>query len=159
MVKILKVELEVYDLFVMKKNNDFCIYKLKDNNWFVLSFATLFIILAIQTELYAIFSPIIFLHLLFLLYQGILQLKWQNSYAIKVSSHVLVLNHTLMFKKLTLPITSIICIDRERSIVKVDIDKIENAPNFLKRNPEIWFGNLTSFERNLLFDKIEERID
>lgn len=64
-----------------------------------------------------------------------------------------------MFKKLTLPITSIICIDRERSIVKVDIDKIENAPNFLKRNPEIWFGNLTSFERNLLFDKIEERID
>ena len=140
-------------------NNDFCIYKLKDNNWFVLSFATLFIILAIQTELYAIFSPIIFLHLLFLLYQGILQLKWQNSYAIKVSSHVLVLNHTLMFKKLTLPITSIICIDRERSIVKVDIDKIENAPNFLKRNPEIWFRNLTSFERNLLFDKIEERID
>ena len=120
----------------------------------LLCFSTIIVILlAIKTELYLAFAPIIVLFSIGLLLKMILFLKWQFSYAIKLTSEYIILNHTILYNKTTIPLSSISCLNREKRYIELNADCKIRVPGFSKK---ISFSSLSDNERNIIFDKMED---
>ena len=117
------------------------------------------IILAVKTEEYIALSPIIVLTSISLFLKLILFVKWQGCYAIKLNQEQLILNHTILYNKITIPLQSIISLNREQKCVELKENSNIKIPRLVKINKnknKIFFLTLTDNERKELFDKMEE---
>ena len=97
------------------------------------------IILAVKTELYLAFAPIIVLLSIGLLCKMILFFKWQSSFAIKLTSDQIILNHTILHNKITIPLSSISCLNREKKYIELNEDCNIRVPEFGKGKIQEYF--------------------
>lgn len=128
---------------IIYKNN----HTVEDVLWIILDITA--IVLAILKERYVIFAPMILIFTLPVVKNAILWMKWYNSYAVKIENSELVLNHSLIFKKLHIPLENIqdVNIERQCLILKEPV-RIPLWGCSLKR---ITFSNLTDSERKDVF--------
>jgi hypothetical protein len=124
----------------------------------ILFFSTIIvIILTVKTELYLAYTPILVLLSIGLFGKMILYFKWQCSYAIKLTSDHIILNHTLLHNKITIPLSSISCINREKRYIELNEGCNIKVSGFGKRkNARISFSSLSDSERNEIFDRMED---
>ena len=113
------------------------------------------IILAIKTEMYFALAPFIILISIGLLLKIILLFKWQLSYAIKLTSEYIILNHTILYNKITIPLSSISCLNREKRYIELDEDCNIIVFGFGKRK-RIQLSSLSDNERKAIFDYMED---
>jgi hypothetical protein len=123
----------------------------------LLGFSTIIvIILLIKTELYLALAPMLALFSIGLLFKLILFFKWQSSYAIKLTSDYIILNHTILYNKLTIPLAAISCLNREKRYIELNEDCNIRVPRFRKgKNTRISFSSLSDNERMEIFDRME----
>ena len=115
------------------------------------------IILAVKTELYFAFAPIIVLLSIGLFFNIILFFKWQYSYAIKLTSDCIILNHTILYNKITIPLSAISCLNREQRYIKLNESCNIRISKFWKGKTTIIFlSSLSDNERQVIFDRMED---
>ena len=115
------------------------------------------IILVVKTELYLAFIPMIVLFSIGSLLKMILFVKWQSSFAIKLTSDYVVLNHTIFYNKTSIPLSSIYCLNREKRYIELNEGCNIRGTRFRKgKNTRISFVSLSDNERNELFDRMED---
>ena len=124
----------------------------------LLSFLTItVIILEVKTELYIALTPILVLFTIGLLIKMILFFKWQCSYAIKLTSDQIILNHTLLHNMTIVPLSSISCLNRAKRYLELKEGCNIRVPGFGKgKNTRISFSSLSDSERNEIFDRLED---
>jgi len=119
--------------------------------------AIIVIILTVKTELYLAYTPILVLLTLAILGKLILFFKWQCSFAIKLTSDYIIFNHTLLHNKITIPLSSISCINREKRYIELCDGCNIRIPGFRKgKNAKISLSTLSDNERNEIFERMEE---
>lgn len=130
---------------VIYKNN----HTAEDLLWVILDITA--IILAVNTQQYVIFIPIIVIFTLPIIKSAILWMKWFNSFAVKVENSVLILNHSLFYKKQTISLDNIqeVNIDHQYLLLKEPV-RISLFNYSVKK---VTFTNLSDNERKeiLLF--------
>ena len=124
----------------------------------LLCFSTIIaIILAVKTELYLAWALIIVFFFIGLLFKMILLFKWQFSYAIKLTSEHIILNHTILYNKIIIPLSSIDYLNREKRDIALNEKCNIKIPGLGKgKKARISFSSLSDNERNMIFDKMEE---
>jgi len=119
--------------------------------------AIIVIILMVKTELYLAYAPILFLFSIGLLVKIILFFKWQSSYAIKLTSEHIVLNHTLLYNKFIVPLSSISFLNKEKMYIELKEECNIRVPGFGKgKKSKISLSSLSDSERKEIFDKMED---
>ncbi|MCQ2291579.1 MAG: hypothetical protein MJZ39_00245 [Bacteroidales bacterium] len=130
---------------VIYKNN----HTAEDLLWVILDITA--IILAVNTQQYVIFIPIIVIFTLPIIKSAILWMKWFNSFAVKVENSVLILNHSLFYKKQAISLDNIqeVNIDHQYLLLKEPV-RISLFNYSVKK---VTFTNLSDNERKeiLLF--------
>lgn len=131
--------------WVIYKNN----HTAEDLLWVILDITA--IILAVNTQQYVIFIPIIVIFTLPIIKSAILWMKWFNSFAVKVENSVLILNHSLFYKKQAISLDNIqeVNIDHQYLLLKEPV-RISLFNYSVKK---VTFTNLSDNERKeiLLF--------
>lgn len=130
---------------VIYKNN----HTAEDLLWVILDITA--IILVVNTQQYVIFIPIIVIFTLPIIKSAILWMKWFNSFAVKVENSVLILNHSLFYKKQAISLDNIqeVNIDHQYLLLKEPV-RISLFNYSVKK---VTFTNLSDNERKeiLLF--------
>jgi len=119
----------------------------------LLFFSTIIvIILTVKTELYLAFTPILVLLTIGTLGKMILFFKWQFSFALKLTSESITLNHSIFYNKLSVPLSSIYCFSREKRYMELK----ENSGIRRRGKKRISFVSLSDSERQVIFDRFED---
>jgi hypothetical protein len=87
----------------------------------------------------------------------ILFIKWQFSFAIKLTSDHVILNHTILHNRIAIPLSSIFCINREKRYIELNTGCIIKISAFRKgEKTKISLSSLSDTERNEIFDRMED---
>jgi len=117
------------------------------------------IILAVKTKEYAVFLPFIFLITINVIVKAILFFKWQYSYALKLTQEHIIINHTILYNKITIPLLSINGLNREQRYVELKENSDIKIPRLIKSKKnqnKVYFSTLSDYEINKLFDRMED---
>jgi len=115
------------------------------------------IILTVKTEFYLACAPMLVLFSISILIKMFLFFKWQCSYAIKLTSDQIILNHTLLHNMTIVPLSSISCLNRAKRYLELKEGCNIRVPGFGKgKNTRISFSSLSDSERNEIFDRLED---
>lgn len=132
--------------------------KTPDDNF--LFFTTIIaIFLAVKTEEYFIFAPIILLLAISLLFKLILFLKWQRSYVVALDENQIILNHTILYSEVKIPLSVIHCVSKRGRYMELTENHGIALPRFSVKSStknKIYFSTLSDNERKELFDKLED---
>lgn len=101
-----------------------------------------------------VYVPIIVLVSLKILYDMILYFRWIKSYAIIVDSDKIIFNHTLLLKNVSIPLSDIENLDRNRKNIQIKESQRGNLPLFYKSG-SISLHTLTKAECSELFSALE----
>jgi len=128
--------------FVIYKNN----HSIEDVLWILLDITVIF--LTIHSKKYEVFVPIIVVFTLPIINKAILWMRWLNSYAIKIENGVLILNHSILYRKIVIPIEKIleVNIDHQCLLLREPI-RTSLFHSFVRK---ITFTNLSDSERKEL---------
>jgi hypothetical protein len=124
-----------------------------EDNFFVFSNITA-ILLAVKSEQYIAFAPIILLISIKLVLNIFMFFKWKFSYAIKLDQDHIILNHTILYNKVKVPLVAINCLNKEKQFVELKNNSGVKLPR-LNSNNRIFFSTLSDNERKELFDRME----